>query len=108
MIHRRSFLLGLGAAVAAPAIVKASSLMKLPVRRVILPEIEIERYAIIRASIPTAYWRRINEGILYSQASTSLIKQVSKDGGVSWDDAPERPIPPGQPVVGDKVTVLLR
>jgi hypothetical protein len=35
LIHRRSFLLGLGAAFAAPAIVKAESLMKVPARRLL-------------------------------------------------------------------------
>jgi hypothetical protein len=47
---RRGFLLGLGVAVAAPAIVRATSLM--PVRA-------LEREFIFRTSLPAGIWRQI-------------------------------------------------
>jgi hypothetical protein len=52
MIHRRKFLFGLGGAVAAPAIVKASSLMKLPPRRLLSVEEIVKRALDMMANEP--------------------------------------------------------
>ncbi len=76
VIHRRSFLVGLGASLfAAPAIVRAASLM--PVRAVedwrpvlygdISGEVwgEIESPMVIQTSVPASTWRMINMGAPY-------------------------------------------
>lgn len=57
MIHRRNFLLGLGVAIAAPAIVKAGSLMKLPTKRLLTP-----------AEIVQAALDMIGQGNLYGRS----------------------------------------
>ena len=55
---RRGFLFGLGAsAVAAPAIVRAASLM--PVRALRLPDHKF----VFRTSIPAGTWRQFNQGV---------------------------------------------
>jgi hypothetical protein len=58
MLHRRSFLLGLGSVVAAPAIVRAASLM--PVK----PWPYVERGVLIRAGFGPLMWRVDHKGLL--------------------------------------------
>lgn len=62
MIHRRNFLLGLGAAVAAPAIVKVGSLMKLPPKR-LLSAADIVNEALINAGLRDAEYVAFLEGM---------------------------------------------
>ena len=62
MIHRRSFLTGLAALVAAPAIVRAESLMKVKAE----PLVGIIEYwdgRIIRTAIPIQDWRYLSRAV---------------------------------------------
>ena len=64
--NRRGFITGLISLVAAPAIVRVSSLM--PVRQMIEPEfgVDWEKYTstfIWRTSLPATKWRLLNQGI---------------------------------------------
>lgn len=83
MTSRRNFLLGLGAALAAPAIIRTPGLL-MPVRKVIKPEhelavlweemVETEGYeSIFRTSIPGSAWIKFAEinmpaRLLFSEA----------------------------------------
>jgi len=59
-LSRRSFFRGLGATlIAAPAIVRAASLM--PVRRMI--PFEFEHEFVFQVSIPAGSWRAFNQGM---------------------------------------------
>lgn len=65
---RRGFLFGLGAsAVAAPAIVRAASLM--PVRALRLPDHKF----VFRTSIPSGTWRQFNQAVPYN----ALLDELS-------------------------------
>lgn len=85
IIQRRNFLIGLGVALAAPAIVKAKSLMKvrsIPINggwiteyynnRVIRTWIDIEsirdKNILLRPAIPQAAWRMFNQGVPYAKS----------------------------------------
>lgn len=83
IIQRRNFLIGLASALAAPAIVKAESLMKVRAikggwiteyynNRVIRTWVDIEsirdKNILLRTSIPQATWRALNQGIPYAKS----------------------------------------
>ncbi len=62
---RRGFITGLIAFAAAPAIVRASSLM--PVKAMV-PPLEWFDEDVVFTSIPTARWHQINQGVTYGRS----------------------------------------
>lgn len=72
MLHRRGFLLGLGAGlVAAPAIVRAASLM--PVRGIIMP---------VEAGVGDIWMRGVVAD--YDGRTLSLSVRVKSENGLTW------------------------
>lgn len=79
-MNRRGFITGLTSLIAAPAIVKASSLM--PVRGIIVPVahdiLTTHRY-VFRTSIPQAAWRMFNEGVMFPRATLVTFDAPTKE-----------------------------
>lgn len=101
---RRSFITGLISLVAAPAIVRAGSLMPVKAEPMIGSDtLTVHRYAIIRTSIPAGSWRSLHDGISPAGHGFQTIMQTSMDGLV-WKDAPHLPV---RTQIGDKVTLDL-
>lgn len=64
LLPRRKFLIGLAGIIAAPAVVKASSLMHVRSMELPLPElIDPELVKCVYRIVPTAEWRQINCGV---------------------------------------------
>ena len=86
LIERRSFLTGLASIVAAPAIVRASSLM--PVKALIPFEFETEHKFILHTSLPEARWRMFNMGMPYAKAQnlTSIMFEATDREFPTLDD----------------------
>jgi len=74
-IVRRSFLTGLGSLfVAAPAIVRASSLM--PVRAIVHSQEFTSHNFFLKTAIPVAQWRAINMRAPYSKMEKSFLDNL--------------------------------
>lgn len=94
MLSRRGFFAGLAAsAVAAPAVVRAASLM--PVRATIIRPDELiivgPHEFVFRTSIPAGSWRSYNQGIPYSKSMIvrSLTVARTRWVDVGLVDAPD-------------------
>lgn len=96
MVGRRGFLIGLGAAIAAPAIVRADSLMKLwvpPAPEIIVPRITMEQTMVnALGDFETGWFMRDGMGIgTYTKIGDKidfaywLGDQVFKGAGVTAD-----------------------
>ena len=75
ILARRSFLTGLVGVLAAPAIVRAESLMKVVAPKLVVPEIDdIVGYRWVRVSIPQVTWRMYNQSAPLPTPNLTLEK----------------------------------
>lgn len=82
MLARRGFLMGLGSLVAAPAIVRAASLM--PVKAIVVPA---KHEFIFRTSLPQGTWRMINDGSINKNFENLLFNDLFETmSGMVTDD----------------------
>ena len=82
ILHRRSFLAGLGALIAAPAIVRITSIM--PVRAIVLPRHPLydsdswqaaRENFVFRTSIPADTWRHYHIGTVGDKVQQIMAQQ---------------------------------
>ncbi len=82
MLARRGFLMWLGSLVAAPAIVRAASLM--PVKAIVVPA---KHEFIFRTSLPQATWRMIHDGSINKNFENLLFNDLFETmSGMVTDD----------------------
>lgn len=94
MNSRRSFLKGLGALIAAPAVVKVASLM--PVRGVVIeaPTLILPGSHVIRTGLPLATWRKLYEGVHFPTKGSfnSINREVAEQMVVDWQACSGTPL----------------
>lgn len=78
MTTRRGFITGLVSFVAAPAIVKVESLMKLPAKVRLLTSEEILEEVLVsfRTTIPAIEWRLINQGVSHVMTARNDLLDI--------------------------------